>query len=526
MGLFSSLFGKNKTTKEKAQRTQIVTHILAQTKSPFTSAEQLTPLLSTLGNTGNYGLKVEVLNQLYDEGRADWADSLLREIAKDPDLPPALLKAFVVDVFLAENRLDEFREQALKVLKDFPSETDLALALGKLELSANRHQIAVDLLTDPLESSPDSRHLFALVGEAYEGLGQLEEALIHVRAALELYEEAFKLQMIVSDELQAEEFEYGRLYRMLEDIAIRHLGPEKKDSAFESLRYSPEEIGLRKEADRVAQMRVEFKPRRKLISNLAELDELQEKLGVNLGGESEAAFVLGSRELRRRNFTEAIGFFRKALELDLDSHGSYYGWAACGDLERVPVVEESHLVGLDSIPPLLAPLFTTWENFTEAEQRLATLAAAPLAPMLPRMLENGCSVTVHPLDVRLRDVHPEPRELNFEPSLKHPATADAFCTAKEANLRIDAFLHVSQKRVPLAYHLGHLAWNILTADEKARVETVFADWCKTVLLEVRKNVPTAHEYLCFALVCKVQAALIDPIMDSPFPDFNFTSSGA
>lgn len=508
MGFFSSLFGQNKTNKDKTERNQIVASIMAQTAGEFSGKQQISPLLATLGSTGNYGLKVEVLNNLYDAGRSDWADALLLEISNDPALPPALLKAFVIDVFLAEGRLDEFIEPARKVLADFPSETDLALALGKLELKNEHYQEAVDLLTTPLESSPDSRHLFALLGEAYERLGKDEEALIHVRASLELYEEAFKLQTIISDELQAEEFEYGRLYRMLEDIALRHLGPEKKSTAFETLRYNPEEIGLRKEADRIAQMRVEFKPRRMAISNLADLERLESEPGSNLGGESEAAFLLGSRELRLRNFSNAIEFFRKALQLDMDAHGSFYGWAACGELERVPAVEEQHVAGLAKNNEQLAALFSNWKEFSNSEQRLAQLCTAPVATLLPRLGESGSSISVHPLDVRLRDLYPEPKELNFEPTMKSPATADAFSTSTQANLRIDAFLLINQKRVPLAYHLGHLVWNVLNDAEKATLQTTFTDWSKSAPAEAKANVPTPREYLCFSLMCAVQKALL------------------
>lgn len=512
MGFFSSLFGQSKTGASKAQRTQVVASIMAKTNTYYTSEEQLAPLLQELG-AGNYGLKVDVLNRLYEEERTLWADALLKKIAEDPAVPNALLKAFVVDVFLAENRLHEFLEPARKVLKEFPSETDLALALGKLELKDKHYQEAVDLMTVPLECSPDSRHLFGLLGEAYNALGKDEEALIHVRASLELYEEAFKIQSIVTDELQAEEFEYTRLYHLLEDIAQRHLGGEKKAKAFESLRYSPEEIGLRKEADRIALMRVEFKPKRLTISDLDELEKLQSQLSDNRESESEAAFLRGSKDLRLRKFPEAIVHFRKALELDMEAHGSYYGWSACGELERVPQVEVAHVANLKGEEHVFASLYSNWTQFSPEEKRLAILSVGPIINLAPQFKQNGSTVSVHPLDVRLKDLYPEPKELNFEPTLKTVAAADAFSDATKANLRIDAFLQVSQKRAPLAYHLGQLAWNVLSSEQRSVVESDFQQWNKTATASVKKNVPTAREFLCFTLVCAVQKALLGSSAD-------------
>ncbi|MDX1973786.1 MAG: tetratricopeptide repeat protein [Candidatus Sumerlaeia bacterium] len=515
MGLFSSLFGSSKQSKIEAERQRVVESLFGQTSGAYTGEGQLQPFLQQLGSTGNYVTKVELLNKLYEAGRSPWADALLRTFAKDPEIPNTLLRAFVLDVFLAENRLEEFLDPARKILRDYPSETDLALALGRIEVSSKRYAEAISLLELPLESAPDSRHLFALIGEAHAGLQQDEEALIHLRASLELYEEAFKLQAIISDELQQEEYEYGRLYGLLEVVALRHLGAEKKAEAFATLKYNPEDIGLRKEADRLALLRVEFKPRRMAISNLAELERLQKTMGDGLGGEPQAAFLLGSRALRQRNFPEAITHFRKALELDMESHGAYYGWAACAELERVPLIPENLIAPLNPAEEqAYEQLFADWANLQENEKHLIQLSANPLRPFLPLLVEASAKVYLHPLDVRLRDVFADVQELSFEPQLRNPAVADAFTAKGKTHLRIDAFLLVSQKRAPLAYHLGQLSWNVLTPEDRAPLDEAFHAWEKgTPNAELKKVINNTREYWCHALVAAVQRTLLGQTTD-------------
>jgi hypothetical protein len=130
------------------------------------------------------------------------------------------------------------------------------------------------------------------------------------------------------------------------------------------------------------------------------------------------------------------------------------------------------------------------------------------------LVEASAKVYLHPLDVRLRDVYADVQELSFEPQHRNHAVADAFTTKSKTHLRIDAFLLITQKRAPLAYHLGQLSWNVLTPEDRAPLDEAFHAWEKgTPNPELKKVINNTREYWCHALVAAVQRTLLGQTTD-------------
>lgn len=499
MGLFSSIFGKSKASQSEASRTVVLDQVLSATKSQYTGEEDLKKVLELLGTEKNYRLKVDAFNRLVDEGRSEWAEALATAFAKQDDFPVSILRAIAVQYYLEEDCIEKFLEPSRRVLKEFPSETDLACAVGRAQMKLGNYKQGVSDLRSSLESAPESQHIFGIIGELMAEDGNDEDAIVHLRTALEIYQEAFKLQSIVTDELQEEEFEFTRLYGLLEEVARRHYGDGDMQQAFETITITAEDIGVRREGDRLAGMRVEFKPRRMEISSVSELEELQKNLGNDLGGEPEAAFLLGSMELRQRDFDASTKWFRKALQLDIESHGAYYGWAASGELQRVPDLDLSKVPAISN-ESALQEIVKCWDVLLESERSLLKIAFKPVEKFLDRLLEKGTELHILPLDVRLRDVFDSPQSLRFDRTSKNPPTADAYSKEFAAYLRIDAFMLVTPKRAPLGYQIGHLVWDVLNEEERASVRKIYNDKKSEVSVPVRG----AEEYLAIAIEIALQ----------------------
>lgn len=498
MGLFSSLFGSKK--KSSAGPTFNKAQLLNIAQNPISKDEDAEQILDLVGRVKNFNNKVEAFNILVEEGRKEWAEAYARVLAGLEDTPPMILKALTVQHFLEENKVEEYFEPARIALDEFPSETDLAIAIGRIHCERGDYETALKDLKDPLESAPDSRHLFALVGEVYRGMEKHEEAMIHLRTSLELYCEAFKLQTIITNELQEEEFEFTRIYGLLDEEAIALCGKDEKQKAFETLTVTPEEIGVRREGDRMALMRVEYKPRMLELQSIEDIAKREEELNPE---KSEKHLLKGTIALRQGEYQKAIDAFRRALELDLENHGAYFGWASAGELQRSSKVDEASRPDLsDEETAALEKIFEDWSALSDKEKKHAALCASPIKNLLNQMAGDGAKVYIHPIDVRLKDVFPEPKEMAFEKVIKNPAAADGFTTEKESHLRLDVFLGHDRKRIALAYHLGLLAYKALSDQKK--VESAFrAD------KQAHKLAKDAAGYFASAVQISVQKQLFE-----------------
>src|SRR5690606_36642051 len=93
---------------------------------------------------------------------------------------------------------------------------------------------------------------------------------------------------------------------------------------------------------------------------------------------------------------------------------------------------------------------------TGGERKIVLAACAPIAAHLRAMAEQNARVTIHPLDVRLRDLYPQRTEMRFDSEGKSPQAAAAFASKFKAHIRLDEFLHVRPEHFTFARMLGYL----------------------------------------------------------------------
>ncbi len=488
MGLLSKLFGKKEKTD--SAREGILAKVKETTAKPMNCEGCYVRLEECFPDANDFDLKLDVVNMLYEMDRDDWAETLALKISHDEQCPLNILVGFVKH-FNAANETQKVVEPTARYINERPSDTDMAIKLGRYLLGQKEYERCLDDLERAFESSPESIALYGIFGEAFLRLKQWEDAVNHLRTACELYEEAFRLHQIAPDDLHNEQLEYSRLYAMLEDAAIHHYGPEGKDEAFENIEMEPSGFGLEKEAEHLAVSRVEYKPRR---LSIAPLDELEAQSKELVGDEfllAESKFLLGSKALRENNISAAMQAFRAALELDIESYGAYFGWAACNILERFePLPDESAVIPWsEEETAQLAKVCPMWEALTRSEQRAVRGAFEPVRGFLPRLVEAGAKNCVHPLDVRLTDLYPERVEIRFEPDGRPPQALPAFAAKLSTHTRVDEFLKVSAQQFTFARQVGYLVHDTVEALDAEKFKQL-----QQLVRDVRAKLPAVQTH--------------------------------
>lgn len=460
MGLLARLFGGK--PKEDPARRAVLDRVrtLAQSRA-FSGGDDLTALRECFPDPADFDLKLDAVNNLFELDRTEWAAALALEIAHDEKCPLTMLKGLVRH-FVEAGHVERVLEPLEWLVDERPSETEMALELGRHLLRAGEHARCLEDLAPAMNSATESRHLFALAGECHLRLKQWEDAVIHLRTACELYERAFRLHQVLPDDMTNEQFEYTRLYGMLEDAAREHLGPEKMAEAFETITMEPSSFGLMKEAEQLAATRIEYKPASTALLSVGDLAAQCRAMDGDAEKEPLCKYYEGMRALREQQYVDAMARFREAVELDLEAFGAYFGWAACENLQRGEPLPE-----VAALPPAemeaLEKVVPDWHAMTAAERRIALAALGPIAGFLPAMAKEGATMTVHPLDVRLRDLYADRVEMRFGAEDRGPQAQSAFAAKKRAHVRLDEFLHVRPEHFTFARMAGYLVADVVEA---------------------------------------------------------------
>jgi len=516
MGLLSKLFGKKDTAQGEAAR--IADRVREASASAFGGEVSLAKIDACLPDAGNYDAKLEALNKLYELDRLDWADAFAKRLVADPKCPQAIAKG-ILKHFVSTKRIAEIEEPLRAFAKARPTETEMAVAIGVRLAATKRWADCLDAIGPALAHNPDSMRLYAIAGECHAREKRWEDAVNHLRTACEMYEQAFRRHQITADNLHAEQLEYSRVYAMLEDAARRHYGEEGAQAAFEGIHMAPSSFGLEKEAEQLAAMRVEYRPKHLHLLPLDELGRIAEEAGATKDREWEMRSLLALKALRERRFDDAMELFRDSLELDLDNFAAYYGWAACNTLAAVDQIPAS---AGDAIHDASAErLCTVWNAMTPNERAVLKAALAPVAARVPLLLESGARIAVHPLDVRLRDVFPAPVELRFENDGRSPQAIPAFAARLEGHVRIDEFLATTPQQFAAARVVGYLLADAIREKDKAalaQAEKLVAAARSRVPAEQSRTLGNVDEFLAATCEAMALAAAFGDAAQSDFAD--------
>ncbi len=469
MSLLSKLFGRSKSS-DGGDRARALDRVREATGVSFGGADSLAVLAECLVPADDYDLKLEAVNKLYDMDRVDWADAFAVSLVEDRSCPPAVTKG-ILKHFLAGNRIDEVADPARRFLVTHPSETEMAIAAARCFASRKDWSACLEIVQPALSHDPDAMRLYALAGECHAREKRWEDAVNHLRPACEMFEQAFRLHQIPPDSLHVEQLEFSRLYSLLEDAARRHHGDEGMSAAFENIHMTPSGFGLQKEAEHLAATRVEYKPPRTTISAIEELTRLAEQAGQSPDRVAEMRYLLGARDLRQQRYDDAMKNFREALELDLENFGAYFGWAACNTLTTGDPLPQSDGDSTVAPPTTLAyeKIVKVWDAMTLHEKRLIKAAFKPVERWLQTMADAGSKLTVHPLDVRLRDIFPVPVEIRYEDEGQSPQSVSSFAAKRDAHIRIDEFLAVTPQQFVSARLVGYLLADAWRDSEKRKI---------------------------------------------------------
>jgi tetratricopeptide (TPR) repeat protein len=456
MGLLSKLFGK-KPDPAAARREEVLAAVRDATEAPMHCENCLKRVLNCFNETDEQDLRLDAINLLFELDRNDYAEAMAAGLAGDPQCHEAILKGLLRH-FAHSGQAGRVLEPLRGHLRKHPSDTDLAVAGARWLAREKRWAEAREFAAGPLAVSPESMHLYGIVGEAALREGDKEEALIHLRPACELYERAFRTGNIGPDEINEEQLEFSRLFSLLEDTAREVLG-EKWEEAFENVTMQPSSFGIAREAERLAVERKEYRPH---CLSLMCVDEMQEEAGADLDEELDATprrqFLLGGKALREGATDEAIRHYREELEYDMDAYGAYLGWAAADKLSRLEPLPEQPSIDDWAEAQLAAfsAIVRDQDAMTARESNVAMAALAPFRGWLPLLAEAECSLHVHPLDVRLGDLYPERVETRFENDGRPPQAMGVFATKKRGHARIDEFLAVTPEQFPFARLVGYM----------------------------------------------------------------------
>jgi tetratricopeptide (TPR) repeat protein len=466
MGLLDKLLGRSKNREVQA-RAAVLDAVRATTAEPMRCAGCLERLRQTVPAGADFDLRLEVVNRLFELDRMDWAEAYALELTSDPACPLPVLKGLARH-FIAAGRVEKVEGPIERLIVERPTETEFAALLGRHLVRGKQYERALDLLREPLDSAPDARHLYAIVGECHLRLGRHEDALGHLRTACELFEDAFRLRQVVPDELNAEQLEYTRLYALLEEAARTVLGPEKAAEAFEGLRMQPSGLGLVQEADKIAAERIDYRPPRLTLPSLDEAGDAMEAADDDLGAAPRARHLRGVLALRTGQVEEALAHFRQAVELDLELYAAYYGWAACDRLLRLEPFPE--VADEFDKPAALHAVFPDLANMAPIERHRVHAAARPVMAFLPTLAELGHTCTVHPMDVRLTDLYPQRVPMRFEAGDRPLPAVGTFASKGKAHTRLDEFLVAQPEQFAFARNLGYLVADALEAKGGAPLE--------------------------------------------------------
>ncbi|MCB2154738.1 hypothetical protein KQI84_07605 [bacterium] len=468
MGLFSRLFGGK--TKEEEERERLLEQIKELTAGACEGESSLRALDEALPDPKDVDLKLEIINMLSEMDRDDWAEGLIHALAHDEDCPLPVLKGLLRH-YLNENRIGEVTAPVKRMLAERPSESEIAAALGRYRLGEEDYEAVLKEMADPLKAAPDSMYLFAIVGECHFRRGEHEAAVTHLRAACELYEQAFRRGEVLAEEMQAEQLEFSRLYGMLEDAARHHLGADRVHEAFETIHMEPSGFGIQKEAERLAADRKDYTPISTELLTQECLGEEAQKAEDQFDSHAISRMLAGEKALRELDYTEAMRLFRESLELDGRCFGSYFGWAASEMIQRVPEFPGA----LPEEPT--EDEWKAWEKLcpdlpvmTGLERRIVRAAVEPIANFHAQMIRQKATARVHLLDVRLSDIYPKPVEARFEFDGTNPKAVGAFATKLQAHTRLDEFLALRPEHFRFARQFGYMIADSLTPRERNKAE--------------------------------------------------------
>lgn len=469
MGLLDKLFGKK---KDDGGRAALLDAVRSATAQPMKCGGCLSRLMEALPPDAGAEAKLDAINALFEMDRNDWAEALAVHLAHESDCPLGILKGLARH-FIETGQSDRVLDPVARLLRERPSETELAVLHGRSLLRAKEDERILVDLRPPFDNAPDSRHLYGILGQAAWRLGRGRDALTFVRTACELYEQAFRLRQVLPDDMNTEQLDYAYLHGLVGEIARDQLGPTGEQEVYESLTLDPSSFGMVHEAEELAASRIDYKPPRLELESIEELDARIAALGDGLGEDALASLLRGERAFREGDLEEALARFRETLELDLECYAAYYGWAACDALLRREPQEPPKW----SAPAELDRVLPDHAKMTAHERVVVARAAERLGSAIPRMATAGTEVRVHPLDVRLKDLYPERTEMRFDLAGRSPQAVALFAPKKRAHVRLDAFLLAQPGSFPLARALGYaLADAILEekgpdAEEARRIAT-------------------------------------------------------
>jgi tetratricopeptide (TPR) repeat protein len=181
------------------------------------------------------------------------------------------------------------------------------------------------------------------------------------------------------------------------------------------------------------------------------------------GERSRGLCHVGLSRLRQGRLGEAQRLFDQARAEDDDNFAAYLGLGAAIELERDRAFDRiAELPQPAAEPPGLQAVVIDWPVLTTQERRVATLMAAPLAGLLPRIAAASAHARVLPIDARVTDL-PELAEVVDDPQQRFDdhrclGGITGVSTERVCASKIEDLLHVTASQGSVfAHELAHLA---------------------------------------------------------------------
>jgi len=114
-------------------------------------------------------------------------DDALAEFHKEEKISPNETKTYraAAAIAIMRGRKDDAISEMRKLLEVDPKNQDAALNLGGLLYQSGKYSDEAEMLEHALKTSPDNGNLQDLLGMAYLKMGNSDEAVVHLRAAVE-----------------------------------------------------------------------------------------------------------------------------------------------------------------------------------------------------------------------------------------------------------------------------------------------------------------------------------------------------
>lgn len=181
----------------------------------------------------------------------DWVHTSTPEDAHRLKLAYQQAAVFLMRKGEAEGAIEKYRRS----LKFFPSDLALTLALGYLQVSQNHYLEAVDLLSPAADHYPKSPDILLLLGSAYYGMENLDQAIAEWNKALAIHDNP-RLRAAVTKAEQERQVAGSYLELRSEHFLLRYEGHDSDkfsgevlnslDGSFRDLvldlDYSPHEV--------------------------------------------------------------------------------------------------------------------------------------------------------------------------------------------------------------------------------------------------------------------------------------------